>query len=275
MDKTQPGPTIRFVGAFDTVKALDDRNLHDTTFNLGIQHMRHAVALHENRRDMKPELEYAQPINEDERSFIQAWFVGAHMDLGGSKPHDGLSLYPLQWMLEESRLQGLVLGFDDIEGRKQIMDDPLGLVFPPDATSHTFETKNKIRIRMTDIRATHARREGLHERYKIKINNEKSRVWRREQRPIFMNDGGLSHYFNNGKRSHVSRAYSYADAKLTRAIWDNCPSFSVFPPLSPLSFAPRFGQTRECVAESSRGDRATHARKDQRYPGRLRLLEWS
>jgi hypothetical protein len=75
--------------------------------------MRQALALNENRRVMTPELlEPDLSIESDlRRSFIQAWFLGAHADMGGASPHDGLSLYPLRWMLIEACKCGLVIDF--------------------------------------------------------------------------------------------------------------------------------------------------------------------
>jgi hypothetical protein len=69
--------------------------------------MRQALALNENRRVMTPEL--LDPDLSIES--IQAWFLGAHADMGGASPHDGLSLYPLRWMLIEACKCGLVIDF--------------------------------------------------------------------------------------------------------------------------------------------------------------------
>ncbi|KAI9783460.1 MAG: hypothetical protein M1816_001384 [Peltula sp. TS41687] len=118
--------------AFDTVKAVNDRSLYDISFNDSVQHLRHALALNEQRTAMSPEhlfppFERTAPRN---RSIFQAWFVGAHGDMGGSEAKDGLSLYPLQWMLLESRSKGLVLEFDASFSKRIKIDNPLDVVFP-------------------------------------------------------------------------------------------------------------------------------------------------
>ncbi|KAL9032121.1 MAG: hypothetical protein Q9180_006687 [Flavoplaca navasiana] len=116
--QSRPPPRIQFVGVFDTVKALDDAGTHDISFNRSTQNFRHALALNEDRKLMKPNYEYPDfgktKIGLLKRSFIQSWFVGAHIDMGGSSPKDGLALYPLQWMLVESQSQGLVLEFEQL-----------------------------------------------------------------------------------------------------------------------------------------------------------------
>lgn len=92
--KTRPAPKIIFVGAFDTVKAVRDDDLYDLSFNRSIDHFRHSLALNERRAAFSPEYEFPELDNGQQRtrSFLQAWFVGAHMDIGGSSPKDGLSL---------------------------------------------------------------------------------------------------------------------------------------------------------------------------------------
>ncbi|KAF2810896.1 uncharacterized protein BDZ99DRAFT_462193 [Mytilinidion resinicola] len=97
-EKTRPAPIIRFIGVFDTVKAVNDHFLYDISFNDSIQHFRQSHALSEGRKDLSPEclsseLNRAIPCD---RSLIQAKFLGAHLDVGESAAKDGLSLYPLQ-----------------------------------------------------------------------------------------------------------------------------------------------------------------------------------
>lgn len=74
-EKTRPAPIIRFIGVFDTVKAVNDHSLYDISFNDSIQHFRQALALNEDRKDFSPEclfpeLNRALPY---ERSLVQAW----------------------------------------------------------------------------------------------------------------------------------------------------------------------------------------------------------
>ena len=121
-----------------------------------------------------PDFENMNPTLESSgRSFVQAWFVGAHIDMGGSAKQDGLSLYPLQWMLLESAHYGLCLQFEgSFEGRAKI-DDPLSVVFPRSTVLRTLDdswkctTENGIITSMEDLQNVH----GAHlERYSIKLN---------------------------------------------------------------------------------------------------------
>ena len=163
--------------------------------------MRHALALHEDRIAMHPEAiypDFGSPAKSlGDRSFVQAWFVGNHMDIGGSKVHDGLSLYPLQWMLEESKRAGLVLGFVQITKAIRI-DNPLSLVFPEfpnrkkESKIHTFTAANGIKSRMHDIRGVHGGR------YAISLHKHRSVLWRRQARGVFAVEGSLCGYHNSG-----------------------------------------------------------------------------
>ena len=114
---------------------MDDK-LYDIGFNDSIIHLRHALVLNENREAMAPEYvfpDFGKTHNQQtDRSMIQAWFAGAHIDMGGSAQQDGLSLYPLQWILLESQDKGLVLQFSKVRGDLPWakIDDPLKVVFP-------------------------------------------------------------------------------------------------------------------------------------------------
>ena len=168
-DEVKGSVKLQFVGVFDTVKAFDDKDLFDTSFADSIQHFRHAVSLNEDRLFYKSELVYPSESPEGvawPRSMIQAWFFGAHVDLGGGAKDDGLSLYPLQWMLIESKRYGLILEFVPVEGRETI-ENPLAVVFPKpdqlraainsedDIGSWHFEYKGGIKVEMCDLRPTH------------------------------------------------------------------------------------------------------------------------
>ncbi|KAI1627960.1 hypothetical protein EDD37DRAFT_606741 [Exophiala viscosa] len=169
------------MGVFDTVKAVTDQYPFDISLNDSIQHLRHALALHESQSFMCPEYiwpEASHAGNESgKRSIVQAWFVGAHLDVGGSADNAGLSLYPLQWMLLESLANGLVLEFTgNFQGRASV-DNPLEVVFPPTSDSgrngaiHTYATKNDINVKMQDLRKVH-HLERYGTRYSIKVNRK-------------------------------------------------------------------------------------------------------
>lgn len=168
-DEVQGPVKLQFVGVFDTVKAFDDKDLFDISWSDSIHHFRHAVSLNEDRLYFDAELVYPSDNPEaisSPRSMIQAWFFGAHVDIGGGAKDDGLSLYPLQWMLIESKRYGLILEFVPVKGHDTV-EDPLTLIFPKGrqlgATTNRenaidswhFEYKGGIEVEMWDLRRTH------------------------------------------------------------------------------------------------------------------------
>lgn len=187
------------------MKAVLDKSLYEISFNDSIQHLRHALALNENRRVFRPEYYFPdyKRLPLARRSIVQAWFVGAHIDIGGSAAKDGLALYPLQWVLIESRKKGLELEFDGSYGDRAKIDDPLKLVFPSyesdgrGATTSTFTAMNDLKIDMQDLRKVH----GLpryQTRYAIHLN-QANRPWlRKEPRAAFNEDGTLKGYCEFG-----------------------------------------------------------------------------
>jgi hypothetical protein len=58
--------------------------------------------------------------------------MGSNQDIGGGAAHDGLSLYPLQWMIIESLRAGLVIQPEDQEPKEKqdTKKGPLSLTFP-------------------------------------------------------------------------------------------------------------------------------------------------
>ncbi|KAK5121572.1 hypothetical protein LTR85_004744 [Meristemomyces frigidus] len=195
--KTDPPPTIRFLGLFDTVKALQDNNLYDISLNPSIQHLRHALALHEDRKRFTPELilpddTTLKQVHDTGRSFVQAWFAGAHIDMGGSAHEGGLSLYPLQWMLIECKKLGLLLEFSGNEPNCPVIDDPLSVVFPADqksgmgAGTWSCTTANSLQVEMHDLRSIHTV-QGLASWYGVKVNRDTNLIWRRCPRVPFKN----------------------------------------------------------------------------------------
>ena len=187
---------------------MRDRNVYDISFNDSIQHFRHAIALNEDRRDMEPE--YVFPSYGEtktkllKRSIVQAWFLGAHLDMGGSAKNDGLALYPLQWMLSESRSKGLVLGFSQVANHLAKIDNPLKVVFPQDADNGkssdpwTCTTKNGVKVSMQDLQQVHDSKD-FKGRYVIKMNRRKEVYWRRETREPFDSGGNLRGFCSFGE----------------------------------------------------------------------------
>ena len=178
-------PTIRFVGVLDTVKPSLEKHQYDISFVPSIRTVRHAVAFNEVR--LFPELYETPAANTmDGRSFSQAWFMGGHSDLGGGTQHDGLSLYPFQWLLIESMKAGIIFDRD----RK---GDTLQLAFPQFAGNlPNLESEEKIewrlkfanhmQVTMFDLASLHAasKAESTHT---IRINassnvfNNQRKIW--------------------------------------------------------------------------------------------------
>lgn len=126
-------PNVMFLGLFDAVKqtsASDEVDISDISSTMQV---RHVLALNEERASF-PILRFTEnpKTNVTEKSrYIEAWFVGAHADMGGGSLHDGLSLYPFQWMLIESRDLGLEFEYSPKSHvAKNLIQNPLELAFP-------------------------------------------------------------------------------------------------------------------------------------------------
>jgi GTPase SAR1 family protein len=151
-------PKIQFVGLFDTVKPSLDKHQYDISFVRSIRNLRHALAFNETRLASEA---FEMPSTDamEGRSFVQAWFMGNNQDLGGGTQHDGLSLYPYQWMILEAMKAGLVVQSD---GKVKALE----LAFPhfmgkaPDLTQEEkvqwlLQYTNGIKITMYDIQTLH------------------------------------------------------------------------------------------------------------------------
>jgi len=185
---------------------VNDQSLYDISFNMSIQHLRHAVALSEHRRVMTPECLFPDFNGNTlrDRSFIQAWFLGAHIDMGGSAAKDGLALYPLQWMLLESQKKGLVVGFDtsvSTFSEEARIDNPINVVFPNHAANgegralSSFKVKNGLVVEMQDLRKVHDEYNG---RYQICLNRNNAVYWPKKLREPFTPQGDLQGYCSYG-----------------------------------------------------------------------------
>lgn len=115
-------PVARFIGAFDTVEAVVPLPpVESVGYGMPmpdflqdaphlVKHFRHAVALNESRPFFFPSLwNNTAHLSNTGASFLEAWFFGYHVDLGGSNAQRGLALWPLQWMLTCAIGEGLVL----------------------------------------------------------------------------------------------------------------------------------------------------------------------
>lgn len=174
---------MQFLGVFDTVRKVKDQRQYEIGWNGTIQHLRAAVALNEDRYFRKPKMIWP-PLAKDnyrfkDRSCIQAWFVGTHIDMGGSAERDGLALYPLQWIMLESEALGLVFGFEGTFDDKAPLENPLQLVGMEGNTKPRWQckTENGVVVQMRDIRQLHEER-----RYALHLNNARGMrfiLWRK------------------------------------------------------------------------------------------------
>ena len=91
------------------------------------------------------------PAGQAERTCLEAWFLGYHADMGGGSLHDGLSLWPLQWILSEASAHGLVLDFVAPQRLVKDIQDPLQLVMPTGKGPHQIPFKDHIAVNMWDL----------------------------------------------------------------------------------------------------------------------------
>jgi hypothetical protein len=105
------------VGVWDTVGALGapgflgqvfNRNkykYHDVGLNPAIENAYHALAADEHRRPFSPNL-WTRPHGWGGQ-LEQAWFAGAHSNVGGGYAPDGLANEALHWLVEKAEALGL------------------------------------------------------------------------------------------------------------------------------------------------------------------------
>ena len=128
-DRGRDRINVHFLGVWDTVVAyglpVDELTLavdkwvwpmkfRDDSLLANVQYARHALSLDDERRTFHPilwnetKLKVTTEGNSPDR-LEQVWFAGAHSDVGGGYPDDGLSYVPLCWMLQEAAEKGLRL----------------------------------------------------------------------------------------------------------------------------------------------------------------------
>ncbi|MEM8951272.1 MAG: DUF2235 domain-containing protein [Pseudomonadota bacterium] len=111
---------VAFVGVWDTVDAVGlpidelstvlDKMIYpykftDFDFPVGVARGRQALAIDDERHSFHPLLwnEDADEENGVKPDVEQVWFAGAHSNVGGSYPEDGLAYISLSWMIDECR----------------------------------------------------------------------------------------------------------------------------------------------------------------------------
>ena len=107
---------IHFLGLWDTVGAVGGppwlrhsrwspirmlTSHHDIHAN-NWTHACHALAVDDERRTFWPELLQAREESGNGGSLQQVWFAGAHSNVGGGYPKDGLAFVALQWMMSHA-----------------------------------------------------------------------------------------------------------------------------------------------------------------------------
>ncbi|MFC8668546.1 T6SS phospholipase effector Tle1-like catalytic domain-containing protein [Streptomyces sp. NPDC057199] len=141
---TQVACSIEFLGLWDTVKSYGGLNpiyLPHLRHNPIVKHVRHALALHEQRAWFKPttwgqldvdacgamtRIRKADLPRYEEQDIDEVWFAGWHSDIGGDEETDSSARIALRWMLSEAvNLEsGIVLNGD---GRALVEEgDPTG-----------------------------------------------------------------------------------------------------------------------------------------------------
>jgi hypothetical protein len=159
-------PNIRFVGLLE---ALDhpSETKYITQILPTVKNFRHALAFNEYESSTNCHIPKNPPPEDlQDRSFVQAWFLGRSHDIVGGTQHDGLSLYPLQWLLIEAMNADLTLksgvpSSDGIEAENtlallfpQYEDSVGGIDMDPDKFWH-IKYRNGIEIKMYDLQKVH------------------------------------------------------------------------------------------------------------------------
>ncbi|KAH8896881.1 hypothetical protein GQ53DRAFT_639405 [Thozetella sp. PMI_491] len=208
-------PRIPFVGLFDTVKLTSSKIQYDIAPVSSIEKLRHALAMNEARSNRMPEvLEVPSDADSTQQSLIQAWFLGTADDLYGGTESDGLSLYPLQWILLESISAGLSV--KPIEKPTAPGQNTLALVFPQFAGgvpnldgSEDIEWRirytNGIQVSMFDLQSSHAVKSPTGgDAYAMKLDPDK--YYKVTPRKIFAPEGlkGWNQNAANGTIIHPS-----------------------------------------------------------------------
>ena len=126
-----PEVYVRFLGVWDTVDAvgvpIDELKVllevpprllanrrgygfHDRELSRWVRTARQALSIDDDRRTFHPNVwSTHKPRGERDRlcnDVKQVWFAGAHSNVGGSYPKDGLAFVTLDWMLGESDALG-------------------------------------------------------------------------------------------------------------------------------------------------------------------------
>jgi hypothetical protein len=105
---------IHFIGIWDTVVAAGGLISFYRNFpysqSLGVaKTVRHALAIDERRKHYD-----CYHVADTHKDCKEVFFAGAHSDVGGSYPEEGLSKIALEWMLGELDEAGLILSEEKV-----------------------------------------------------------------------------------------------------------------------------------------------------------------
>lgn len=111
---------IKFIGVWDTVDAVGLPSIIGNSINrcrrfkvtdcdvLGnVAHVCHALAIDEKRAAFEPLLWNERNCKNSEGHIEQVWFAGAHANVGGGYPRQGMSLVAIDWMMSRAEKDGL------------------------------------------------------------------------------------------------------------------------------------------------------------------------
>jgi len=145
-------PNIKFLGVWDTVGALGAPTpflgtitkkfmvgFHNPSLSTLVENACQALAIDERRGPFQPSLW----VEDNGCSHVQqVWFAGAHSNVGGGCPDQGISDVALEWMLKRACECGLII--DDKYGQKKIQPAPLAEAV--DSYSMGYRLLEKLRV---------------------------------------------------------------------------------------------------------------------------------
>jgi len=115
---------IKFLGVWDTVDAVglpfhlsDILNLTvyrfkfpDSELSSIVERACHALAIDDQRQSFHPLMWHETEEDKAKGRIDQVWFAGAHSNVGGGYPKQGMSIVAMDWMLTEAERAGSSLG---------------------------------------------------------------------------------------------------------------------------------------------------------------------